>query len=71
MNNERKRYFVKQKLLGLGMIILGAVMTFILDDATVCIFLIPIGLDLIFTKDLVLVNDYYWKENSRREKRTH
>lgn len=71
MNNKRKRYFVKQKLLGLWAIILGIVMAFILGDATVCIFLIPVGLDLILTKDLVLVNDYYWEENERREKRAH
>ena len=48
-------YFTKQKLMGLGMIVVGIVAPMILDnDITVSIFTIPIGLSVLLTREKVM-----------------
>lgn len=45
-------YYIKQKLLGLSMIILSIVAPFILDgDATASVIMMPIGIVVFFTKE--------------------
>lgn len=63
---RKQRYFMKQKLIGLGMIMLGVMSTWLFDgDITACVVMVPIGIGLIVTKRKVLVNNYYYevKEN--------
>lgn len=48
-------YFIKQKLIGLGMIVVGIVAPMILDnDITVSIFTIPMGLSVLLTREKVM-----------------
>lgn len=48
-------YFTKQKLMGLGMIVVGIVAPMILDnDITVSIFTIPMGLSVLLTREKVM-----------------
>lgn len=66
---RRKRllYFLKQRLCGAVLIILAVLTTILLDgDATAVAFLIPIGLFLIFTKEMCITNKFYWQEGRRR-----
>ena len=52
---EEKVYFLKQKLLGVIMAVVGIVTPFILGDATVSIVALPVGAVLLFTKEKVML----------------
>lgn len=70
---KRRLYFFKQKLLGwIGL--LGTILAVhLLDgDATVAIITVPMSLGLIFSKEKILLNKYFWetKENEK-EKNTN
>lgn len=48
-------YFMKQKLSGLSLILSGVIVPFIADgDVTFSLFIIPIGLFLVFTREHVM-----------------
>lgn len=51
------RYYRKQKIVGAAMILLAVLTTLILGDATVALFLVPIAILVICTKDLVLYDE--------------
>ena len=59
-NNRRKReYFRIQKLIGVGLLVLSAVFMSVLltlgeSDGTFLLITVPLGLWLIFTKNIVL-----------------
>ena len=62
MKNDynRKQYFKKQQLLGVGILLLGVLTSIILDgDITVALFLTPLGLYLILTRKMCIIDDYY------------
>lgn len=66
-DNRRKKYFVKQKLLGLSLIILAIITAILTEgDITLAFILVPIGLGIIFTKEMVLMNDYYYEMKRKR-----
>lgn len=73
-NNRRKReYFRIQKLFGLGILVLSAVFMSVLlalgeSDGTLLIFAIPLGLWLIFTKQMVLDIGYKLEIEEERER---
>lgn len=53
------KYFIKQKLMGLLLVLLGIATMFLLDgDWTFAAFIIPIGLWLIFTRKMAIDGDY-------------
>ena len=55
MNRRKIMYFLKQKLCGLILVIIGVITPIICDgDATVSLLLIPLGLYLIFTKNKIM-----------------
>ena len=57
----RARYFRKQKLMGVLLTLLGILTAFLLEgDITVAMIIVPLGLYVIFTKKMVLSDDYYW-----------
>ena len=59
---ERKKYFAMQKLTGVAMLIFTAVVVKILDgDGTIAILTIPLGLSLLLSREMLIVNRYYWK----------
>ena len=64
--NERTKYFVKQKLLGIGILII-ALVCLLLGEGTPLLFLGPIAIGVIFTKEMVLTNDYYFKVMEKKE----
>lgn len=58
---NKKKYFIKQKLIGVALILLGLLSMTIEKDATAAIVIIPIGCILIFTKEAWLTD--YYEEN--------
>lgn len=70
---RKQKYFLKQKLAGVISILMSIVFTILCDgDATICLLMVPVGIVLIFTKEMVMFNkDYYiinreeYKEESR------
>lgn len=59
---ERKRYFITQKLHGVAVLILTVVAVKLLDgDATIALFTVPLGVTLIASKEMLIINEYYWK----------
>ena len=67
--SRKERYFVKQKLMGLALIILAIMWSFICDAVIFGIVGVPIGLWLLSTKEMVLVDDYS-DEIERRRRRS-
>ena len=60
-NYNRRHYFRKQQLLGVGILILGVLSSIVLDgDITVALFTTPIGLYMALTRKMLLQNDYYY-----------
>ena len=69
---QRRLYFLKQRLCGVALIALTVFLTSLLDgDATAAVLLIPMGLFLIFTKEMCITNEFYWKEQERKEKKCY
>lgn len=71
---KRKRYFIKQKLCGIAVLAaLGIATPFAplldLDIITITAFFMPIALSLIFSKDMCIMDAYYWEVKEREEKR--
>lgn len=59
---KRKRYFLTQKLYGVAMLILTAVLVKLLEgDITVAFVTVPIGIVLITSKEMLIVNEYFWE----------
>lgn len=60
-DNTKARYFRRQKIMGGVLALLGVVSAFVLEgDITVALFTVPWGLYIVFTKERVLLDDYYW-----------
>lgn len=65
---ERQRYFVKQKLIGIALIILGIITTLLFyGDCPILLFFGPIGFYSIFTKRMILMDEYYFKIKDSEE----
>lgn len=59
---KRKRYFLTQKLYGVAMLILAAVSVKLLEgDITAAFILVPMGIMLITSKEMLIVNKYFWE----------
>lgn len=59
---ERKKYFVTQKVTGVVVLVFTAAAVKVLDgDATIAFLTIPLGLSLLLSKEMLIVNRYYWK----------
>lgn len=61
--NRRNWYFFKQKLMGVGIIAITLLTLMWIrgEDATYAMITIPLGLWLIFSKEMILVNDYFFE----------
>lgn len=63
--SNRARYFRKQKILGGVLALLGILSAFLLEgDITAALLMTPIGICIMFTKDMVLYDDYYWSQQA-------
>lgn len=61
---ERKKYFAMQKLSGVAMLIFTAIAIRILKgDATIAFVTVPLGLSMLLSKEMLIINKYYWKCN--------
>lgn len=67
--NRRRKYFLKQKMLGLGLALVSLVAGFLMGDLTICVVLVPLGLGLVFTRKMVVVDEYFLEIEERRERR--
>lgn len=63
---KRQRYFIKQKLLGVALLLL-TVAAFFTECGIIGVFTIPLGLMLIFTKKMAIVDKYFLDENEVSE----
>lgn len=64
---ERKRYFIKQKLFGVIVLIIAALSVKALDgDMTAALIMVPLGLVLITSSKMLIVNKYYWKHEDKK-----
>lgn len=60
--NRKKHYFRKQRLMGLGLVLLCALTALVTEgDLTVALLFGPVGIYLMFTKEMWLTNDYYYE----------
>lgn len=66
----RRRHYIKQKLCGAALLIVTIFAVWMLDgDATIALVTVPLGLLCLFSKEMLIVDKYYWKhENEREEK---
>ena len=54
-NKTERRFFVKQKLLGAGLVALSVLIPIFLHDITASVLLLPLGIGVIITKDKVVM----------------
>lgn len=55
MNKRKFMYFLKQILCGLIFVVSGVALPFFLDgDVTVSVLLVPLGLFILFTRELLM-----------------
>lgn len=66
---QKKRYFIKQKLYGVISIIIG-IISIAIGCGTAMLIFGPLGLILITTKDMVIMDDYYAEvKRQKKQKR--
>lgn len=66
---ERKKYFAMQKLNGVALLIFTAVAIKILEgDATIAFITVPLGLSMLLSKEMLIINKYYWKCEEKSER---
>lgn len=59
-----------QKLNGVALLIFTAVAIKILEgDATIAFITVPLGLSMLLSKEMLIINKYYWKCEEKAEKR--
>ena len=62
--NRRQKYFLKQKLIGVAMVFGSILLAIIMDYEAFNVFpiiMVPLGLLLIFTKQMAWQDDYWWE----------
>lgn len=65
--DKRKQYFIRQKLYGVGLLVLTAVIFMVMTDVTFTLVTAPLGLWLLFTKEMVITDDYFFEVNEEKE----
>ena len=70
---RRQKYFLKQRLIGLAMIIGSILITYLFrhveGSGTIMIILIPMGLVCLFSKDMVITDKYFFEVREKKERR--
>ena len=66
--SKRYYYFRKQKLSGLALILIGLLTIPIEWDITAALFLVPVGIGIMTTKDMIIMDDYYWEKHQKIER---
>lgn len=59
---RRRQYFIMQKLNGIALLAFTVLAIYILEgDATIAVFTVPLGLYMIFSREMCIVKRYYWE----------
>lgn len=65
--SKRYYYYRKQRRYGIALLVLAALSAFIPDGGIVVAVLIALlGLSLIFTKDMVITDDYFYEMEAKK-----
>lgn len=63
---RRRQYFIMQKLSGIALLAFTALAAYILEgDATIAVFTVPLALYMICSREMCIVNRYYWETKER------
>ena len=63
---RRRQYFIMQKLSGIALLAFTALAVYILEgDATIAVFTVPLALYMICSREMCIVNRYYWETKER------
>ena len=63
----RRWYFLKQRALGVAVLVFTVLAVWILEgDATIALITVPLGLALVFSKQMLVVNEYYFRTEERK-----
>lgn len=62
----KEMYFIKQKLLGVFLIILAALSVKVTDDLTAALLLAPVGIYAVLTKEMVITDSYFFECKERK-----
>ena len=63
----RRWYFLKQRALGAVLLAVTVLAVWILEgDATIALITVLLGLALVFSKQMLVVNEYYFRTEERR-----
>ena len=67
---QRRQYFLKQRLTGIFLLLFTILAVMLTGgDATIAIITVPLGLYLVFTKEMLLANDFTGKRKRGTQKR--
>nr|UWD73076.1 MAG: hypothetical protein [Bacteriophage sp.] len=71
LRRQRRWYFIKQKLTGIVVLAFTAFAVWLLDgDATIAVLTVPLGLYLVFSREMLITNDFYWQTKEREKRGT-
>lgn len=62
---RRRNYFIQQKLYGIALLLLTIAACAFTGDATIAVITVPLGLTLVVSKRMWLINEYYWSAQER------
>lgn len=62
---RRKNYFIQQRIYGIALLILTIAVCAFMRDATIAVITVPLGLTLVASKKMWLINDYYREMEQR------
>ena len=69
--SERKKYFIKQKIYGAIIVLIGILPIILHGDGSAAIITTPIGLYLMISKKMCIMDDYYHRVQMRRRRKSH
>lgn len=65
--SKRYYYFRKQRRYGLALLAIAVLAAFLTGgDITASILLAPLGVYLVFTKEMVIMDDYYYEMQAKK-----
>ena len=64
--SAEKNYFIQQRIYGIALLILTIAVCAFMRDATIAVITVPLGLTLIVSKRMWLINEYYWNTKERK-----
>lgn len=62
--NRKTLYYIKQKLIGILLIVLSVTTIKVTGDGTASLFLVPVGIYVTLTKEMIIADDYLNDRNN-------